>query len=296
MKEQNNKTKKFPVFEVIIICILIVIIMGTLAFMIPSFIDKDETSENTVSSEIMDEKSENDDKSSENESSDGEEISEEDKDENSEDNEQSAEQATGLEACMYGLSEEEKAKVQEIMSEMTLQEKIYQMMIVPPSTITGVSTVVEAGSGTQSALEQYPVGGLFYNATNMESQDQVSTMLSNTQSFCEIPVLTMCDEEGGTVARLMKTVGTTYIGSMLEYESQGPETARQNAMTIASDMSRLGFNLDLAPVADVWSNPSNTVIAERAYSTDFATAAQLIPAAVEGFHQGGVGCTLKHFP
>lgn len=200
------------------------------------------------------------------------------------------------EACLFGLTEDEQARVYEIIDDMTLREKIYQMMIATPSQITGVTTVITADSGMQSALAQHPVGGLFYNTANMQSQEQIAAMLSDTQSYCEIPVLTMCDEEGGVVSRLMKTVGTTYVGSMLDYESQGTEIARQNAQTIALDMAKLGFNLDLAPVADVWSNPSNTVIAERAYSTDFNTAAMLIPSAVEGFHRGGVACTLKHFP
>ena len=61
-------------------------------------------------------------------------------------------------------------------------------------------------------------------------------------------------------------------------------------------MAGFGFNADFAPVADVWSNPENTVIGDRAYSTDFAQAAELVAAAVEGFHAGGVACTLKHFP
>ena len=54
--------------------------------------------------------------------------------------------------------------------------------------------------------------------------------------------------------------------------------------------------MDLAPVADVWSNRANTVIGDRAYSDDFDQAAQLVAAAVGGFHEGGVACTLKHFP
>ena len=58
-------------------------------------------------------------------------------------------------------------------------------------------------------------------------------------------------------------------------------------------MRVLGFNADLAPVADVWSNPDNTVIGDRAYSDDFAQAAELIPEAVRGFHSGGVATTLK---
>ena len=61
-------------------------------------------------------------------------------------------------------------------------------------------------------------------------------------------------------------------------------------------MRALGFNTDLAPVADVWSNPGNTVIGDRAYSDSFSQAASLIPSAVRGFHDGGVGTALKHFP
>ena len=38
------------------------------------------------------------------------------------------------------------------------------------------------------------------------------------------------------------------------------------------------------------------MIRTRAYSDDFAQAAELVAAAVEGFHAGGVVCTLKHFP
>lgn len=83
---------------------------------------------------------------------------------------------------------------------------------------------------------------------------------------------------------------------MLDYKNDGTETAFDNAKTIAADLVSCGFNTDLAPVADVWSNPDNTVIGDRAYSDDFAQAAELIAAAVEGFHAGGAACTLKHFP
>ena len=103
-------------------------------------------------------------------------------------------------------------------------------------------------------------------------------------------------QHGGVVNRLMDTVGTTYIGSMYYYKDDGDETAYENAYTIANDMSALGFNLDFAPVADVWSNPDNTVIGERAYSDDYAQAAELVGNAVKGFNDGGVMCTLKHFP
>ena len=88
----------------------------------------------------------------------------------------------------------------------------------------------------------------------------MKTMLQNTQSYSAIPLMFTCDEEGGRVNRLMSTLNTTMIGQMLDYKDQGVEIAYKNACTIASDMSALGFNADMAPVADVWSNPENTVI------------------------------------
>lgn len=184
----------------------------------------------------------------------------------------------------------------ETLESMTLREKVCQMFMVFASDLAGQERATRAGASTRAALEKFPVGGVLYDAGNMVDKEQVRTMLETTQSYSRIPLIFTCDEEGGRVGRLMRTVGTTRLGPMLSYADLGPETARTNARTIAQDMASLGFNTDLAPVADVWSNPANTVIGDRAYSSDFSQAAQLIPAAVEGFHAGGVACTLKHFP
>lgn len=195
------------------------------------------------------------------------------------------------------VTEEEKpGLVDETLAGMTLHEKVCQMMFVTPEELTGEDGVTVAGDATRQALENYPVGGIVYFAKNLESQDQVKEMIDNSQKYSSIGLFVATDEEGGVVNRLMDTVGTTYIGSMYYYKDDGDETAYENAYTIANDMSALGFNLDFAPVADVWSNPDNTVIGERAYSDDYAQAAELVGNAVKGFNDGGVMCTLKHFP
>lgn len=195
------------------------------------------------------------------------------------------------------VTEEEKPSlVDETLAGMTLHEKVCQMMFVTPEELTGEDGVTVAGDATRQALENYLVGGIVYFAKNLESQDQVKEMIDNSQKYSSIGLFVATDEEGGVVNRLMDTVGTTYIGSMYYYKDDGDETAYENAYTIANDMSALGFNLDFAPVADVWSNPDNTVIGERAYSDDYAQAAELVGNAVKGFNDGGVMCTLKHFP
>lgn len=189
-----------------------------------------------------------------------------------------------------------RARAEEILSGMTLHEKVCQLFIVYPEAITGVSRVTAAGETTRKALEEYPVGGFLYDRKNMVSKEQLTDMLTTVQTYSEIPLILTCDEEGGRVNRLMSTVGTTWVGPMLDYKDQGTDVAFENARTIAADLVSCGFNTDLAPVADVWSNPENTVIGDRAYSDDFQQAAELVAAAVEGFHDGGVATAIKHFP
>lgn len=186
--------------------------------------------------------------------------------------------------------------VDKTMAEMSLHDKVCQMMFVTPEGLTGTDDVMVAGDATKQALQAYLVGGIIYFANNFDNVDQTRDMISNTQSYSKIGLFIATDEEGGRVNRIMDTLGTTYIGPMYDYKDDGPDAAFENAKTIASDMSALGFNLDFAPVADVWSNPDNTVIGDRAYSDDYAQAAELVGSAVKGFQDGGVICTLKHFP
>ena len=183
----------------------------------------------------------------------------------------------------------------EIFSEMSLSDKIYQMMFVRPEAITGVTTATAASDATRAALQKYPVGGIVYSKSNMLSKEQFASMISHTKSYAKVPLFIATDEEGGKVNRLMDSVGTTKVDSPYSYKDNGINTASCNAKIIANDMNNLGFNLNFAPVADVWSNPNNAVIAQRAYSNNFREAGNLVDAAVRGFHEGGVCTTLKHF-
>lgn len=179
---------------------------------------------------------------------------------------------------------------------MSLAEKICQLMIVRPEALTGVSPVTAAGETTRAALEQYPVGGFIYSLDNLVTREQTIAMIDAAQSYSDIPLFISADEEGGNVGRLMYKLGTTWFDPMYTYKDQGTTVAHDNAYTIGSDMLTCHFNTDFAPVADVWTNPNNTVIGTRAYSDDFDQAAQLVAAAVKGFHDAGVICSLKHFP
>lgn len=189
-----------------------------------------------------------------------------------------------------------KDAAQTLLDGMTTQEKICQLLIVHPEALTGGGTVTGMTDELAAALRAYPVGGLLLSAGNMTSGEQLAALTAALSNGCKTAPLISVDEEGGRVARLMNTVGTTKLGSMYSYRAQGTQGAHDNAQTIARDIAAYGFNTDFAPVADVWTNKRSNAIGDRAYSDDYDEAAELVAAAVKGFHDGGAICCLKHFP
>lgn len=184
----------------------------------------------------------------------------------------------------------------EIVSSMTLTEKIYQLFVVTPEQLTGDNEFTTAGEITKQALANYPVGGIIYFSKNIVDKNQITEMIHNTQSFSKIGLFIAVDEEGGMVSRITSNpnMGTTMFPNMSEIRTT--EEAYQVGDTIGSEIRKLGFNLDFAPVADVNSNPYNPVIGKRAFSSDPLNTANMIRAIVEGFHDAEICCTLKHFP
>ena len=201
-----------------------------------------------------------------------------------------------LAGCSSPVKNSALSPSESLLATMTLEEKIYQMLTVSPEALTGIGTAVQAGEATKQALVKYPVGGIMYKAKNLESPTQTKTMIANTKTYSAIPPFIAVDEEGGAVARVADTLGTTKFSPMYDYRTEGAEKAYEIGATLATDIKQFGFNQDYAPVADIWTNPSNTVISTRAFSDNPEAAAEQVAAAVRGLQENGVIATLKHFP
>ena len=187
----------------------------------------------------------------------------------------------------------------EILNQMTLRQKIYQMFIVRPEMLTGAGTVTAAGTWTQECIYQQPVGGLVYFGDNLVSGGQTSQMLSNTQSYARdtgVGMFLAVDEEGGLVARCAKKLGTTKLNPMQEYGSRNDwNEAYWIGQTLGSEIQQFGFNLDFAPVADVNLNSGNE-LGNRIFSSDPYVVGNMVDGVVKGIQSTGVASTLKHFP
>lgn len=193
--------------------------------------------------------------------------------------------------------------VEDKIKEMTLQEKIAQLFIITPESLTGYDQVTQAGSATKQALDEYPVGGLLFFSGNLQTPEQVSEMTKKQQAYAMgrigLPMFIAVDEEGGLVTR----IASNEAFDVPEFENISQigmtgETQRAYDVgdTIGGYLKPLGFNLDFAPVADVLTNSQNTVVAKRSYGSDPELVSRMVQAQLQGLQKQGVFGCVKHFP
>ncbi len=179
---------------------------------------------------------------------------------------------------------------------MSLEDKVAGLFIVTPEAITGVTTAVKAGDGTREALSKYAVGGIVYFSKNIQSKDQLKTMISNTRSFSRYPLFICVDEEGGSVSRIAGSGLASKVDSAQKIGRTGDSNnAYVAGSTIGTYLAELGFDLDFAPVADI-ANVDNSVMASRSYGSDAASVAAFVTSMMLGLEEQDVTSCLKHFP
>ena len=187
-----------------------------------------------------------------------------------------------------------------VMSAMSLEDKICQLFFITPEQLTKVDCVTAAGEITRQAYSKYPVGGMIYFAQNLKEPGQTAEMLAQMDAYARersgLPVFLAVDEEGGRIVRIAENdaFGVQKVEAMEHITDE--KQAFGAGFTIGSYLKELGFNLDFAPVADVLTNPENTVVRDRSFGTDPGQVKKLAAAYSDGLHDAGILSTYKHFP
>ena len=109
-------------------------------------------------------------------------------------------------------------------------------------------------------------------------------------------LLVATDEEGGDVTRLHYRDGSPAPGNLALGFVDDVELTQRVAGAIAGELAAAGVNWNLAPVADVNSDPENPVIGVRSFGSDPELVARHVQAFVEGTQAQGVAACAKHFP
>ena len=211
--------------------------------------------------------------------------------------------------CVRAAAWNEKDIRKEI-SQMTLREKIGQLFVIRPDALEGRFSAAELEDNNilgaiavtdemRAVYRQYPCGGFCIFRKNIVDGGQLHSLTEGLHSLGKIRPILCIDEEGGQIARIANhpAFSVPKYPTMGEIgQTENPQMAFDTAAGIGSYLKRYGLDVDFAPVADVNTNPNNTVIGRRAFGSDPGRAAVMVQAYLNGLHSAGIAGCVKHFP
>ena len=104
------------------------------------------------------------------------------------------------------------------------------------------------------------------------------------------------DEEGGDVTRLHHRIGSPHATAAFLGRQDSVAATEATGYSIGAELREAGIDLNLAPDADVNSDPRNPVIGVRSFGADADLVARHVAAYVRGVQRAGVAACAKHFP
>ncbi|MCI6054828.1 glycoside hydrolase family 3 protein [Dysosmobacter sp.] len=192
------------------------------------------------------------------------------------------------------------AEIEDLLASLTLEQKVGQLFFVRCPD-----------SGAAEDVSAYHLGG--YVLFGRDFQDAAGAWLTReqftaaVQSYQDaaaadtgIPLLIGSDEEGGTVNRASRNPNLFEkpFSSPQKLAAQATEHGSifsEDAWEKSSALLALGINVNLAPVADVSTDPADFIY-DRALGQDAAATADYVAQVVTAMRESGIGSVLKHFP
>lgn len=193
-----------------------------------------------------------------------------------------------------------KESAERIVSDMTLREKIGQMVMLDIRRFTpqngGTPKSVEVlPEQLAKAINDYRIGSVIFFRENLVNTSQTYALSSDVQKArYNLPLLIGTDQEGGLVTRLR--VGTEMPGNMAVGATRNVSLAELSGAVHGSELSALGMNFNFASDVDVNVNQNNPVIGVRSFGSDPSLVGEMAVAYMKGLEKNNVTATIKHFP
>src|ERR1700737_2412860 len=142
---------------------------------------------------------------------------------------------------------------------------------------------------------QRQFGGLIVVPINQNAHDPatIRQLIQSVRGVMAHPLLAATNQEGGTVCFL--ETGVPCMAGARQVGPQGPSAIQSEMTTMSQGLKALGFDINLAPVADVWDG-AHPFMSERSYGQDPQVVGQDVTAAIAGIHAAGMYAAAKHFP
>lgn len=189
-------------------------------------------------------------------------------------------------------TDDEINRVNNIISNMTLRQKVGQMFVVG---FSGTSL----SNSFKNVISEYNFGNIIYmgyNVTDINTLAKLSNDIQNQMVLSNtVPAFISTDQEGGRVARLVKGA-THFVSNMAVGATNNFNYSKLIGEAMAKELLNYGINTDLAPVLDVNNNPLNPVIGVRSYYDNPLMVALYGKYMLEGMKSNNLMACPKHFP
>ena len=174
-----------------------------------------------------------------------------------------------------------------------LAKKIGQVFIIGLPGVTSVDDAV------RSVLEDINPSGIAIFRSNIESPEQLKTLIADLQKIPETPYFIAIDTEGGFINRLVAEKGFTVVTPSAQTLGKEPVENTDTAISaLSSQLQSLGINWNFAPVVAVNINPEGRAIGalERSFSADPEVVISHAKAFIQASEASNIIPTIKHFP
>lgn len=192
--------------------------------------------------------------------------------------------------AQFQLTPEQQAWVDRTLVQMTLEEKIGQVMFaVVPAVFTNQES--EAFQKINDNLRTFHVGGY-----HLEGGDPLGAyvLISRMQELARVPLLITADFEGGVGIQFRG--GTRFPRAMAIAATGNPQYAYEAANFSAREAKAIGIGVNFYPVVDVNNNPANPIINIRSFGESPQMVSDFGAAYVKGTQDAALIATAKHFP
>ena len=181
----------------------------------------------------------------------------------------------------------QKEWVDSIYKSISLKEKIGQLFM-PMVFSNGDSVHFKK---TLDLVKKHKIGGLVFSKGSSKSQIEWSNIF---QSESKIPLFVTMDAEWGVAMRLDDVL--PFPWNMTLGAVNDNKLIYEIGKRIGEQSSRLGINMNFAPVLDVNTNPKNPIIGNRSFGESVKNVSDKSIALMKGMHSANVLSSGKHFP
>ncbi|MEO6797808.1 MAG: glycoside hydrolase family 3 N-terminal domain-containing protein [Candidatus Dormibacter sp.] len=170
---------------------------------------------------------------------------------------------------------------------MTLQQEIGAVMMVGFQGAASATVLADWRQRQYGGLIVVPIN------QNGSTPSVIQQLIQSVRAVGTHTLLVSTNQEGGSVC--FREAQVPCLAGARQAGPQGPGPIEAEMKSMSSGLRALGFDINLAPVADVWDGV-HPFMGERSYGQNPSIVGQDVAAAIAGIHSAGMYAAAKHFP